>query len=68
MRDYFIENACYWIREFHLDGLRFDATQSIFDAGTPHILAEISERARAAGAPRDIVLKGEKEPQHRALL
>ena len=30
-RDFVIDNARYWMREFHLDGLRLDATQSIFD-------------------------------------
>jgi maltooligosyltrehalose trehalohydrolase len=41
VREFFIENARYWVREFHLDGLRLDATQSIHDASTPHVLAEL---------------------------
>ena len=32
VREFFITNAAYWIEEFHLDGLRLDATQQIFDA------------------------------------
>ena len=32
------ENAAYWIDEFHLDGLRLDATQSIDD---PSLIGEI---------------------------
>jgi maltooligosyltrehalose trehalohydrolase len=63
VREHFVENACYWVREFHLDGLRLDATQQIFDTGPRHILAEISVRARAAAAPRSIVLIAENEPQ-----
>src|SRR5262249_10367112 len=31
VREFFASNARYWIQEFHLDGLRFDATQQIFD-------------------------------------
>ncbi len=31
VREFFICNAGYWIDEFHLDGLRLDATQSIHD-------------------------------------
>ena len=27
VREFFIANAAYWIREFHFDGLRLDATQ-----------------------------------------
>jgi maltooligosyltrehalose trehalohydrolase len=63
VRAYFIDNAAYWIREFHLDGLRLDATQSIHDAGTPHVLAELSQRARAAAGSRSILITAENEPQ-----
>jgi maltooligosyltrehalose trehalohydrolase len=63
VRELFVENAAYWIREFHLDGLRLDATQSLFDASQPHIIAEISARARAEATPRHIILIGENEPQ-----
>ena len=31
-REFFVENAGYWIDEFHFDGLRLDATQDIKDA------------------------------------
>jgi maltooligosyltrehalose trehalohydrolase len=63
VREFFVENAAYWIREFHVDGLRLDATQQIFDASPRHVLAELSMRARAAAAPRSIVLVAENEPQ-----
>jgi len=63
VRALFIENACHWVGEFHLDGLRLDATQSMHDAGEPHILAEIGQRARAAASPRRILLIAENEPQ-----
>jgi maltooligosyltrehalose trehalohydrolase len=43
VRRYFIENALYWIREFHFDGLRLDAVQIIYDSSPRHILAEIAE-------------------------
>jgi len=42
VRRYFAENALYWIREYHMDGLRLDAVQSIFDDSPRHILAEIT--------------------------
>ena len=51
-REFFVANAGYWIDEFHLDGLRLDATQDIRDA-TPddHMLAAVAaRRARAAGS------------------
>jgi len=43
VRRYVIENALYWIREYHLDGLRLDAVQTIKDDSPKHILAEIQE-------------------------
>ena len=55
VREFFIANAGYWIDEFHLDGLRLDATQQIFDASADHILAAID--ARGARRPRG-------RPQH----
>ena len=50
VRRYVVENALYWIREYHLDGLRLDATQTIRDDSSPHIVAEIQESVqRLAG-------------------
>lgn len=63
VREFFIANACYWVSEFHLDGLRLDATQSIHDANRPHIVSELVQRVRAAVAPRRVVLIAENEPQ-----
>jgi len=63
VRELVVENAAYWIREFHLDGLRLDATQGIFDASERHVLAELSRRAREAAGDRGILLVAENEPQ-----
>ena len=68
VRDFFIANAGYWIDEFHLDGLRLDATQAILDAGEPHVLAEIVHRARSAAGARRIFVVAENEPQDAALV
>ena len=63
VREFFISNAAYWIRDFHLDGLRLDATQSIHDRSSEHVVAAIARAARAAAAGRDIILVSENEPQ-----
>lgn len=68
VREFYRSNAGYWVREFHLDGLRLDATQDIHDDSHPHILSEISGAARAAANNRSIILIGENEPQNTALL
>ena len=41
VREFFLANARYWIDEFHMDGLRLDATQSIVDESPRHIIADI---------------------------
>ncbi|CAN5850718.1 malto-oligosyltrehalose trehalohydrolase [soil metagenome] len=67
-RSYFVDNAGYWIDEFHFDGLRLDATQNIEDRSPKHVIAEIGERARAAAGKRSIVVVSENEPQHASLV
>ena len=68
VREFFRENAAYWIREFHLDGLRLDATQDIHDESEPHILAEVGVAAREAAGSRSILLVAENEPQEARLI
>jgi maltooligosyltrehalose trehalohydrolase len=42
VRNYFIQNALYWLKKYHFDGLRLDAIHSIFDMNATHILPELS--------------------------
>ncbi|HEX4684958.1 MAG TPA: malto-oligosyltrehalose trehalohydrolase [Gemmatimonadaceae bacterium] len=68
VREFFVSNARYWTSEFHVDGLRLDATQQIFDTSEPHIITEVAAAVRdAAGARRTLVI-GENEPQQSTLL
>lgn len=46
VRDFFIANALFWLEEYHLDGLRFDAVHAIFDPSQPDILEEIARAVR----------------------
>ena len=41
VRRFFIENALYWLEDYHLDALRLDAVHGIFDFGAQHFLAEL---------------------------
>jgi maltooligosyltrehalose trehalohydrolase len=68
VREFFLSNACYWVEEFHLDGLRLDATQQMFDSSPEHILASITREARHAAGRRSIVFVGENEPQRAQLV
>src|SRR4051794_4246882 len=46
VRDFFINNALYWTHEYHVDGLRLDATHAILDDSEEHILTEIARSVR----------------------
>ncbi|MBV8820189.1 MAG: DUF3459 domain-containing protein, partial [Acidobacteriaceae bacterium] len=63
VRDFFIANAGYWIREYHLDGLRLDATQNVYDESSDHVLAAMGREVRKQAAGRTTVIIGENEPQ-----
>jgi len=68
VREFCTENAAYWIDEFHLDGLRLDATQDIHDPTGTHILAEVVRAARAVAGDRKIFVVAENEGQNRTLI
>lgn len=63
VRELVLSNVRHWIAEYHLDGLRLDATHSIVDDSSPHILAEIGDAARDAGGGRGVLVIAENEPQ-----
>src|SRR6185437_14287834 len=68
VRHFFTSNAAYWVREFHLDGLRLDATQNIYDGSGDHILEVIVRSAREAAGRRGVIVIGENEPQNARLI
>ncbi|MDR3404785.1 MAG: alpha-amylase family glycosyl hydrolase [Chthoniobacter sp.] len=68
MREFFLANTAYWIREFHFDGLRLDATQQIFDSSEEHILAAITRTVSSVAEGRSTYVVGENEPQHAQLV
>jgi len=49
VRRFFIENALYWITEFHFDALRLDAVHAIFDHSAWPFLAELSHAVHCRG-------------------
>ncbi len=59
VREYFINNAIYWLHDFHFDGLRLDATHAIVDNSPQHFLAELTSRVKASGFQRRIHLIAE---------
>ncbi|MCI0680767.1 MAG: malto-oligosyltrehalose trehalohydrolase [Gemmataceae bacterium] len=59
VRRFFIENALHWVHEYHVDGLRLDATHAIADDGPRHILAELAERVHGAVPGKSILVIAE---------
>ena len=50
VREWAIQNACMWLRDYRIDGLRVDAVHAILDQGARHLMAELCERAAAAAS------------------
>jgi maltooligosyltrehalose trehalohydrolase len=50
VRRFVIDNARHWLAEYHVDGLRLDAIQGIYDFGARHLLAELADAFHADAA------------------
>ncbi|MGV1760034.1 malto-oligosyltrehalose trehalohydrolase [Rhizobium sp. A22-96] len=68
VRDFVIQNAIYWLREFRMDGLRLDAVHAIKDDSDPHVLHELADSVRQALPERHIHLILENEDNNSGLL
>ena len=69
VRELVISNALYWAHEFHVDGLRLDATHAIVDDSPVHVLTEMETRLRASLPPgRHFVFIAEDEGNERHLV
>jgi maltooligosyltrehalose trehalohydrolase len=51
VRDFLIENALMWLRDYHLDGLRLDAVHALFDSLALHFLEELATRVATEIGP-----------------
>ena len=60
VRDFVVQNALHWAAEYHVDGLRLDATHAIYDDSPVHVLAEISERLHGLERPRVLIAEDER--------
>ena len=63
VRRYFIDNALYWITEYHLDCLRLDAVHGIFDNSARHILQDLAsavhEQASVLGRAVNVIAESD---------
>jgi maltooligosyltrehalose trehalohydrolase len=67
VRRFFIENALYWLDEFHIDGLRLDAIQALVDLSAVPFLEELALQvhAWADAHNRRVYLVGETDRSDR---
>jgi len=61
VRAFCIENALHWLHEYHVDGLRLDATHWLMDESTPHFVAELAARVRESVTSRTVLLVAEDD-------
>ncbi len=61
VRRFIIENALHWIHEYHVDGLRLDATHALVDDSRRHLLAELADVVHHLDVGRPIHLIAEDE-------
>lgn len=67
VRAMFIDNALHWLREYHIDGLRLDATHALIDDGPRHFLAELSEAVEQMDGPRRFLIAEDPRNVNRVL-
>ncbi len=66
VREWAIQNAELWVREYGIDGLRLDAVHAVQDDSDPHVLAELADRVHAAH-PGALVISEMGPPDFRPL-
>lgn len=55
VREWAIQNAEMWVRDYGVDGLRLDAVQAIFDGSPTHVMAELATRVKQIN-PRALLI------------
>ena len=55
VRRLLLDNALHWVHEYHVDGLRLDATHALVDDGPTPFVPDLARAVHAARTPRPFV-------------
>lgn len=64
-REWAIQNAEQWVRDYRIDGLRLDATHAIFDESKVHVMRELADRVRTVRSDALVIAEmeiGDRRP------
>ena len=56
VREWAVQGACMWVRDYRVDGLRVDAVHAVYDAGARHVMAELTARVHQAAGGRAVLI------------
>jgi maltooligosyltrehalose trehalohydrolase len=63
VRNYFVENALFWLREYHIDALRVDAVHAIYDMSAVPFLQDLTKAVQEfsvkEGRPRYVIAESD---------
>ena len=68
-RHFFLENALHWIHEYHIDGLRLDATHAMVDDSPTHFIKELAQKVHVSlPKERNLLLVAEDDRNQAQLI
>ena len=59
VREFVVDNARMWLRDYHVDGLRLDAIHAIVDTSATHILEELATKVHQLQPPRFLIAESD---------
>ena len=65
VREWAIQNAELWVRDYGVDGLRLDATHAVVDESERHVMVELAARVRAINPDVLVIseiVRGDRRP------
>jgi maltooligosyltrehalose trehalohydrolase len=60
VRAFFVDNAVMWLRDYHVDGLRLDATHAIVDMSALHLLEQLVDEVAEFDARRWVIAESDR--------